>query len=793
MLRLQPDEPGACRAGSVDFLARSTRKDADAMPKEGDCRCRLPSCPGRPDPCWPAATSDQRLQQPTSYGTVWLVRIRLILNFEGKVGEMNPTRSLKSCVRMLRELADDDAIARAAYDPDRGELVVHYRSSSDPATVEKRAQQVAELLAEHRAATASACPDCANGLVTVQNGMETDAPMTTLTVPVPSAGASARRQPRRVDREERMLWWQQHGLLLSTAATGILLVSAWSADRAGLPSWLSLVLYLLAYAAGGSYATYRALRALAQATIDIDLLMILAAAGAAILDAWPEGGILLFLFSLGNALEHYALGRTHRAVRALMELRPETALVVRDGAEYLVPVEDLVPGDEVIVRPAERIPVDGTVLSGDSSVDQSAITGESLPVHKRPGDPVFSGTLNMTGLLRVRVERAVHESTLARIIAIVEQAREQKSRAQRFAEAFQGKYALGVIVVSALAFAVPVALGAPTETTFYRAMTLLVAASPCALVISTPASILSALANAARNGVLFKGSLQLETIGTIDAVVFDKTGTLTVGKPRLTELIPAEGIDAQEVLRFVAPVEYRSEHPLGLAIVAHADALGAFDHALVDRVESLTALVGRGVRAEVAGRTVLVGNELLLREHGIAVPPDLHAVASELRERGRTAVYAALDGRVVAVFGIADVVRPVARQVITQLRALGIGRLVMLTGDNERAARAIAREIGLEEWRAGLLPEDKVAVVRELQAAGLRVAMVGDGVNDAPALAAADVGIAMGAAGTDVALETADVVLMSDDLTKLPYAIQLSRAARRVIVQNLAIALGVIV
>ncbi|WP_448576366.1 heavy metal translocating P-type ATPase [Thermomicrobium sp.] len=691
-------------------------------------------------------------------------------------------------------MADDDAIARAAYDPARGELVVHCWSSSDPARVETKVQHVAELLAEHRAAAASTCPDCGNGVVIVRNAPETDAPLTTLTVPVPSPEGSARRQPTRVDREERLLWWQQHGLLLSTAATGILLVSAWSADRAGLPSWLSLVLYLLAYTAGGAYATYRALRALAQATIDIDLLMILAAAGAAILDAWPEGGILLFLFSLGNALEHYALGRTHRAVRALMELRPETALVVRGGAEYLVPVEDLVPGDEVIVRPAERIPVDGTVLSGDSSVDQSAITGESLPVHKRPGDPVFSGTLNMTGLLRIRVERAVHESTLARIIAIVEQAREQKSRAQRFAEAFQGKYALGVIVVSALAFAVPVALGAPSETSFYRAMTLLVAASPCALVISTPASILSALANAARNGVLFKGSLQLETIGTVDAVVFDKTGTLTVGKPRLTELVPAEGegIDVQEVLRYVAPVEYRSEHPLGLAIVAHADALGAFDHTLVDRVESLTALVGRGVRAEVAGRTVLVGNELLLREHGIAVPPDLQAVATELRERGRTAVYAALDGRVVAVFGIADVVRPVARQVIAQLRALGIRRLVMLTGDNERAARAIARDVGLEEWRAGLLPEDKVAVVRELQAAGLRVAMVGDGVNDAPALAAADVGIAMGAAGTDVALETADVVLMSDDLTKLPYAIQLSRAARRVIVQNLAIALGVI-
>jgi Cd2+/Zn2+-exporting ATPase len=698
----------------------------------------------------------------------------------------NGTRG--ECEQLLAQLADHDPIVEVAFDPVRSTLRVGYRPHTDEARVRTEVERAAARLATHHQRAGDRCPVCA----------ELDQPLVLANGAAPSDGVRHLEVPLRTERraereEERLLWWQQHGLLLTTAATGVLLVSAWSAERAGLPGWLSVALYLVAYLAGGAYATYRAVHALLQATVDIDLLMILAAAGAAVLGAWPEGGILLFLFSLGNALEHYALGRTHRAVRSLMSLRPDTALVVRGNTESLVPVEELVPGDEVIVRPGERIPIDGTVVAGDSSVDQSAITGESLPVHKRPGDQVFSGTLNTTGLLRVRVDRPVHESTLARIIRIVEEAREQKSRAQRFAEAFQGKYALGVIVVSLVAFLLPVAGGADPASSFYRAMTLLVAASPCALVISTPASILSALANAARNGVLFKGALQLETIGVVDAIVFDKTGTLTVGKPRLTDLVPAQGVDPVELLRLVAPVEYRSEHPLGLAIVAHAEAQGAFDRALVDRVASLTSLPGRGVRAELDGKTILIGNEALLEEEGIAVPPSLQEAALALRERARTAVYAAVDGQVLGVFGIADVVRPVAREVVQRLRALGVRRLVMLTGDNERAARAIAREVGLDEWRADLLPEEKVAVVRELQAAGYRVAMVGDGVNDAPALAAADVGIAMGAAGTDVALETADVVLMSDDLTKLPYAIELSRAARRIIVQNLAIALGVIV
>ncbi len=690
------------------------------------------------------------------------------------------------CEESLERLLERPGVVEAAFDPAGARLTVRYQAGSDAAAVEAAARRAARELAAHRGRNGRSCPACSDPSrsLVARNGSLDARDVRVLTVHL---------RPPDSAREERILWWQQHGLLLATAATGLLLVSAWSSERAGLPPWVSLVLYLATYVAGGAYATYRAAQALLQLTVDIDLLMILAAAGAAVLGAWPEGGILLFLFSLGNALEHYALGRTHRAIRSLIALRPDTALVVRDGVEHIVPVEELLPGDEVIVRPGERIPVDGTVVAGDSSVDQSAITGESLPVHKRAGDPVFSGTLNTTGLLRVRVDRPVHESTLARIIQIVEEARQQKSRAQRFAESFQGKYAVGVIAFSFLAFLLPVLAGADPGASFYRAMTLLVAASPCALVISTPASILSALANAARNGVLFKGALQLEQIGVVDAVVFDKTGTLTVGKPRVTELVPAEGVDPAEVLRFVAPVEYRSEHPLGLAVVAYAQAQGVFDPQSAEVVTALTAIPGRGVRAELGGSTVLVGNEALLTEHGVVVPGTLQAAAAELRERARTAVYAAVDGRVLGVIGIADVVRPVAREVVAELRRLGVRRLVMLTGDNERAARAIAREVGLEEWRADLLPEDKVAVVRELQAAGYRVAMVGDGVNDAPALAAADVGVAMGAAGTDVALETADVVLMSDDLTKLPYALALSRAARRVIVQNLTIALGVIV
>jgi Cd2+/Zn2+-exporting ATPase len=552
---------------------------------------------------------------------------------------------------------------------------------------------------------------------------------------------------------------------------------------------------VLTYLAGGTFATRAAIEALLQGKVEIDLLMVLAAIGAATIGGWVEGGILLFLFSLGNALEHFALGRTHKAIRSLMELSPEDALVVRDGVERRIPVEELVVGDVVVVRPSERIPADARVISGESSVDQSPITGESIPVGKLPGDSVFAGTINGHGLLRLSVERVAHESTLAKIIRIVEEARGQKSSTQRFTDRFEGTYAIAVIGISALTFLIPTLLFGTDEfhTWFYRAMTLLVVASPCALVISTPASILSALANGARKGILFKGAVHLENAGVITAVAFDKTGTLTLGRPRVTDVVTWEGVDESELLSIAAAVERLSEHPLGTAVVQYAESSGFGDLVDEGEISDLQSMPGRGVWATVRGRTIRIGNDALFEIDGIAMPPGLREEADQLREAGKTTMYVFADERPLGVIGVADVIRPVAPEVIAELHRLGIEKTILLTGDNERAARAIARQVGIDEWRAGLLPEEKLDTIRELQQAGVKVAMVGDGVNDAPALATATLGIAMGAAGTDVALETADVVLMSDDLTKLPYAVELSRRARRIIMQNLTFALGVIV
>ncbi|MBX6341534.1 MAG: cadmium-translocating P-type ATPase, partial [Thermomicrobiaceae bacterium] len=428
---------------------------------------------------------------------------------------------------------------------------------------------------------------------------------------------------RRVD-EESEGWWERNHLLVATAATLLFLVAGWGLGRLGAISHdAQIALYVLTYLAGGFYATRAAIESLLEGTVDVDLLMVVAAIGAATIGGWVEGGILLFLFSLGNALEHYALGRTHRAIRALMELSPEDALVVRDGREVRVPVGDLVVGDLVVVKPSDRIPADGRVVEGESAVDQSPITGESMPVGKAAGDAVFAGTINGHGLLRVRVERLAQESTLAKIIRIVEEARSQKSKTQRFTDAFEGAYAVGVIAASALVAIVPVLLfDRPFHDMFYRAMTLLVVASPCALVISTPASILSALANGARNGILFKGAVHLENAGAIQAVAFDKTGTLTAGRPRLTDVVAWDGVDEADLLQVTAAVERLSEHPLGLAVVQHADALGI--PALPDGdVTDLQSVPGRGVRARVRGEAIWIGNEALFAAEGIAVPDGL--------------------------------------------------------------------------------------------------------------------------------------------------------------------------
>ena len=598
------------------------------------------------------------------------------------------------------------------------------------------------------------------------------------------------------NEDDEESWWQENQLMTMAALTAFFLVTSWGLGALGLISHdVQLVLYVMTYLAGGTFAARSAIEALLQGSVEVDLLMVVAAIGAATIGGWVEGGILLFLFSLGNALEHFALGRTHRAIRSLMELSPEDAMVVRDGQESRIPVEGLVIGDIVVVRPSERIPADARVVSGESSVDQSPITGESIPVGKRLGDNVFAGTINGHGLLRLSVERVAHESTLAKIIRIVEEARGQKSETQRFTDRFEGTYAIGVICISALTFILPVLIFGSGEfhSWFYRAMTLLVVASPCALVISTPASILSALANGARQGILFKGAVHLENAGVITAVAFDKTGTLTLGRPRVTDVVAWHGVEEGEMLSIATAVERLSEHPLGTAVVQYAESKGFGSLVEEGEIADLQSMPGRGVRAMVRGRTIRIGNDSLFESEGIVLPAEIRDQADVFREDGKTTMYVVADDQPLGIIGVADVIRPVAPAVIRELHRIGIKKTILLTGDNERAARAIARQVGIDEWRAGLLPEEKLDVIRELQKSGVKVAMVGDGVNDAPALATATLGIAMGAAGTDVALETADVVLMSDDLTKLPYAVELSRRARRIIMQNLTFALSVII
>ena len=595
--------------------------------------------------------------------------------------------------------------------------------------------------------------------------------------------------------EERPSLLDRYGLAVATVTTLIALLLGWGLGRAGVIGHGGQVaFYVVAYIAGGTFATRTALTSLWNRNIDVDLLMIVAAIGAAIIDHWVEGAILLFLFSLGNTLEHYAMGRTYSAIRALMDLRPDEARVLRDGTESIVPVEELRLDDVVIIKNGERIATDGQVVRGESAVDQSAITGESMPVVRRAGDGVFAGTINGHGVLHVQVTRLASESTLAKIIQIVETAQAEKSATQRFTDRFEGLYAGGVILAAALYAIIPaLATDRTLNETFYQAMILLVVASPCALVISTPASTLSALANAARQGILFKGAAHLEDIGVARVVAFDKTGTLTVGRPRMTDLRPASGVAPEELLRLTAAVERLSEHPLGAAVVE-----AALERRLpVPEAHDGTSIIGRGIEAVVDGDMVLAGNDALFVDRGFAIPAALIDEANELRDNGKSTMFVGIqhaDGvRFLGVIGVADTVRPVAREVIEQLKALGVEKTIILTGDNERAARAIARQTGVDEFHSQLMPQEKLDIIEELKRQYGTVIMVGDGVNDAPALATASIGIAMGAAGTDVALETADVVLMADDLTRLPYAVELSRRTRRIIRQNLTFALGVIV
>jgi Zn2+/Cd2+-exporting ATPase len=551
------------------------------------------------------------------------------------------------------------------------------------------------------------------------------------------------------------------------------------AGVAGPLGWLP---YLVSAVLGGVFIARRAWVSARSGVLDINVLMIIAVAGAIVLGEWSEGASVVFLFALAQLLEARAMDRARGAIRALMDLAPAEALVRRAARELRMAVDDVVVGDTVIVRPGEKIPLDGRVTAGDSYVNQSPITGESLPIEKVPGDEVFGGTINGRGALDVVVTRLRGDSTLARIIHLVERAQAQRAPSQTFVDRFARVYTPVVLAMAvAVALVPPLWLGGQWSEWFYRSLVLLVISCPCALVISTPVSIVSALAAAARKGVLIKGGARLEKMAEIRAVAFDKTGTLTKGRLRVTRVLPVNGSTPTEVLRVAASLETRSEHPIGRAIVEHA--LSASIVPVV--VDAFYALPGRGAEGRLGAQAVVVGSHRLFEERGLCSPA-MEAALETLAAEGCSTVMVAAGGTAVGVIGVADEVREAARETVSLLRANGVRHIVLLTGDHEPAARALAESLGLDAHRAGLLPEDKVAAVEELRARYGALAMIGDGVNDAPALAAADVGIAMGVAGTDAALETADVALMADELLKIPYTLGLSRATSRNIHANIA-------
>lgn len=595
----------------------------------------------------------------------------------------------------------------------------------------------------------------------------------------------------------------EHAELVFSLICGALTLGGWVAGKLGAPPLACNVAFWLAYAFGGWFTVKEAALAIRAKKFEIDFLMLVAAGGAGALGEWFEGALLLFLFSLGHSLEGFAMGRARKAIEALAKMVPDTALLLADdGTEREVPVADVARGTRVRVKPHTRVPCDGIVAAGASAVDQAPITGESVPVEKSPppdldaalrdpdrapaGHRVFAGTINGGSALTVVVTRASTESTLARVVELVSQADAQKSPTQQFTDRFERIFVPAVLALVVVLLGAGLVLDEPFRRTFYRAMAVLVAASPCALAIATPSAVLAGVARAARGGVLVKGGAHLESLGAIETFAFDKTGTLTEGKPKLTDVAPAEGVERDQLLRVALAVEKLSDHPLARAIVE-----GAADVAEVPEATGVEAIIGHGVKARIAGREVLVGKPSLF-DAGVGLPADVRAAVERLRASGRTIMVVGEPGRVLGVLGVMDTPRESAKEVLRELLAMGVKKTLMLSGDHQGVADAVARQVGLTDAKGDLLPEDKVRVIDELAKAGAGVAMVGDGVNDAPALARSTVGIAMGAGGSDVALETADVALMGDDLHGLPFAVGLSRACRRVIRQNLWASLGMV-
>ena len=581
-------------------------------------------------------------------------------------------------------------------------------------------------------------------------------------------------------------FWKSNQYARPTVISLIMLVSGLIAGKLEAQTLIVNGLFLIGIFLGGFLPARNGISVLINAReFDMNFLMTIAVVGASALGAFEEAATVVFLFSFGNALQGYTLDKTRNSIRALMEIAPKEALVRRGITEITLQVKEIVLGDVIIVRPGERIAMDGKVSTGYSTVNQAPITGESIPVEKQPGDEIYAGTVNERGSLEVKVTKLAKDNTISRIIHMVEEAQGQRAPSQQFVDKFAKYYTPMVIVLAALVAAVPPLLfGQPFEKWFYEAMAMLLVACPCALVISTPVSIVSAIGNAAKNGVLIKGGMYLEEVGALSVIAFDKTGTLTEGRPQVTDIIPIDGIPDKKFLSIASAIESRSEHPLAEAIVKSAKEHGAE----ISSISAFEAIPGKGAKAMVQGKTYQIGNSRLFSEQAIDLK-NVEGEVSRLQNEGKTVMMLGDDKRILGLIAVADVLRENSGQAINKLKKAGIRKIIMLTGDNESTARAIATKAGVDDFRADLLPEDKVDAIKSLLVEHGKVAMVGDGVNDAPALAISTVGIAMGAAGTDTALETADIALMADDLTKLTDTIKLSRKTLGIIKQNIAFAL----
>jgi len=592
------------------------------------------------------------------------------------------------------------------------------------------------------------------------------------------------RQNRNSPTENVPRRWNDQIFLTSVA--GILLAAGLVLHVIGVSSMIEVALFLSSMVAGGWRIAVRAIKGLQHGSIDMNVLMTVAAIGASAIDRWAEGAAVIVLFSVSQALERFSVHRARNAIDSLLKLSPPTATIKINGKETIVTVEEIPLGALVVVRPGERIPVDGIVRSGGSDVNQSVITGESVSVSKLPGDYVYAGTLNERGMLEVEVTKRPEDSTLARIVRMVEENQNKRAPIQQLTEKFARYYSPAVIGIAVL---IPILGPILTHDSFgvwfYRSLVMLVIACPCALVISTPVTIVSALSHAARQGILIKGGKYLEEIGRAKVIAFDKTGTLTEGFPHVTDVIPLNSLSPDEILRITAVIENGSEHHLAGAVIREIRH-NEFHSQEID-LQNFAAIGGRGVTASIDGTKYIVGNHALVEEQGICsatVEQHLHRLETE----GKTCLVLGTTNEVLGIIGIADTLRADAPLHIQNLRLCGIQRIVMITGDNAGTAKSIARQIGITETHANAFPEEKVNYIHQLRKTSSPVVMVGDGVNDAPALAAANIGIGMGRSGTDIVLETADIVLMTDDLSKISYLIRLSRKTRSIIAQNITIA-----